>query len=90
MVVGAIAPSSVNGVTMTGCPTEASSIIPSDMFASSWRGELVLIPPLTIGCAASSSRVTPCAMHAISTASCARYPPSSDAPQTLSCRVIAA
>ena len=45
IVVGAIAPSRVNGVTMTGWPTEASSIIPSDMFASSWRGEFVLMPP---------------------------------------------
>ena len=72
MVVGAMAPSSVNGVTTTGCPTEASSIIPSDMFASSWRGEFVLMFPLTIGCAGSSSRETPCAMRAISTASNAR------------------
>ena len=42
MVIGAIAPASVNGVMMTSCPLAANLRIPSVMGRSSCSGELVL------------------------------------------------
>ena len=42
IVMGAIAPASVNGVTITNCPCSANSTIPSVMGISNCNGELVL------------------------------------------------
>src|SRR6266478_3147969 len=42
MVIGAIAPASVNGVTIINCPCAANSMMPSVMGTSSCSGELVL------------------------------------------------
>jgi hypothetical protein len=42
-VTGAIAPASVNGVTMSSWPLSAKSMIPSAIGMSSCRGELVLM-----------------------------------------------
>src|ERR1700737_806390 len=42
IVMGAIAPASVNGVTITSCPFAAKSMMPSVIGTSSCRGEFVL------------------------------------------------
>ena len=42
MVIGAIAPASVNGVTMQSWPARAKSMMPSAIGMSSCSGELVL------------------------------------------------
>ena len=43
LVIGDIAPISVNGVTTSICPARAKSISPCAMGMSIWRGELVLM-----------------------------------------------
>src|SRR6185312_11710801 len=42
IVIGAMAPASVNGVTITSCPLAANSTMPSVIGTSSCNGELVL------------------------------------------------
>ena len=42
MVIGAIAPASVKGVTIISCPLAAKSMMPSVIGTSSCSGELVL------------------------------------------------
>ena len=43
MVTGAMAPASVKGVMIVGCPARANSTMPSDIGMSNWSGELVFI-----------------------------------------------
>ena len=65
-VTGAIAPASVNGVTLVIWPWRAISITPIAIGPSSFSGELVLIMVKTEGSVRNCSGDTPRASRAIS------------------------
>ena len=87
MVTGAIAPASVNGVTMVGCPRRASRIAPSSIGQSCLSGEEELMLVYMRGRASNSSWVSPPAMRTISITSSTRAVPSAYAWAALSVRV---
>ena len=74
-VTGAIAPASVNGVTITGWPRRAKRIAPSSIGQSCLSGldELMLVKSL--GSAKNVSASRPLAIRAISSASSTRSGP---------------
>ena len=86
MVTGVMAPSSVNGVTMTAWPSSASASAPSDIASSSLRGEFTLILPMSPGRVRISFKLMPRAKASIWAASFTRPAPIGIAEKILSVR----
>ena len=86
-VTGAMAPASVNGVTIVGCPRRARRMAPSSIGQSCFSGEDELMLVYMRGVASNASWESPPAMRTISITSSTRAVPSEYACAALSVRV---